>query len=92
MSTTPLLGHASAVSNDKPDFAQRAGALLSASIGLWMSGESHCHAVCIGIVLGAFGTHMMRGRLDADKLHAWDVASSYAVRARQCARPSAQSA
>ncbi|EJD52161.1 hypothetical protein AURDEDRAFT_83177 [Auricularia subglabra TFB-10046 SS5] len=31
------------------------------------------------MVLGAFGTHAMRGRLTADKLHAWETASSYAI-------------
>ncbi|KAH7107007.1 hypothetical protein BKA62DRAFT_611094, partial [Auriculariales sp. MPI-PUGE-AT-0066] len=32
-----------------------------------------------GMILGAFGTHAMRGKLSADKIHAWDVASSYAI-------------
>ncbi|KZV94108.1 DUF423-domain-containing protein [Exidia glandulosa HHB12029] len=41
----------------------RAGALLIAS----------------GMVLGAFGTHAMRGRLTSEKLHAWDTAASYAI-------------
>ena len=54
MSTAPLLGNGSAVLSDRPDFAQRAGALLSTSIEPRMNVESHYAAVCFGIVLGAF--------------------------------------
>lgn len=35
--------------------------------------------VAAGMMLGAFGTHAMRGRLTADKLHAWETASAYAI-------------
>jgi len=31
------------------------------------------------MILGAFGTHLMRGRLTPERLYAWDAASSYSI-------------